>query len=115
MRSMSGNETHVEHAVGFVDHQNLDAGQQELAALGEIEQAPGRRDDDIGAASDLGLLIAERHAADQQGDIQFVVEAVSGEGLLDLGGEFAGRLENERPRHAGPRAARARAAIASAG
>ena len=87
-----GNETHVEHAVGLVDHQNLDAGQQEPAALGEIKQAPGRRDDHIGAAGDLGLLIAKRHAPDQQGDIQLVVDAVSGEGLLDLGGKFAGRL-----------------------
>ena len=34
-----GNEAHVEHAVGFVDDEDLDAGQQQAAALGEIEQA----------------------------------------------------------------------------
>ena len=34
-----GNETHVEHPVGLVDHENLDAGQQDFAAIGEIEQA----------------------------------------------------------------------------
>ena len=61
-----GNEAHVEHAVGFVDHQDLDAGQQDLAALGEIEQAAGRRDQHVGAAGDLGFLVGEGDAADQQ-------------------------------------------------
>ena len=34
-----GNEAHVEHAVGFVDDEDLDAGQEQVAAFGEIEQA----------------------------------------------------------------------------
>ena len=44
MRSMSGNEAHVEHAVGFVDDENFNAGEQQLAAFGEIEQPARRRD-----------------------------------------------------------------------
>ena len=63
-----GDEAHVEHAVGFVDDQHLDAGQQQLAALEMIEQASGRGDDDIGAAVDLGGLVVEGDAADQQRD-----------------------------------------------
>ena len=100
-----GNEAHVEHAVGFVDDQDLDAGQQQLAAFGEIEQAARRRDEHVGAARDLGFLVAERDAADQQREIELVVDAVFGEGLLDLGGEFARRLEDQRARHARPGAA----------
>ena len=96
-----GNEAHVEHPVGFVDDQDLDAGQQEAAALGEVEQAAGRRDHDVRAAVDLDLLLAVGHAADQQRDAELVIDAVFGEGFLDLGGELARRLQNERPRHAG--------------
>ena len=33
-----GNEAHVEHAVGFVDDQQFDAGEQQPAALGMVEQ-----------------------------------------------------------------------------
>ena len=36
-----GNEAHVEHAVGFVDDQELDAGEKEPPALVMIEQAWG--------------------------------------------------------------------------
>ena len=100
-----GNEAHVEHAVGFVDHQDLDSGEQQPAALGEVEQAAGRRDQHVGAARDLGFLIAERNAADQQRHVEFMVDAVSVERLFDLGGEFAGGLEDQGPRHPRPRAA----------
>ena len=61
-----GDEAHVEHAVGFVDDEDLDRVQEQSAALGEVEQAAGGGDDDVGAARDLGLLIAERDAADQE-------------------------------------------------
>ena len=80
-------------------------GQQEAAALGEIEQTPGRRDDDVRPAGDLGFLIAERHAANQKREIELVVDPVFAESLLDLGGELARRLQNERARHAGAGAA----------
>ena len=95
-----GDEAHVEHAVGFVDHQQLDAGEQQASALGMIEQAAGRRDQHVDAAHQLGVLIAERHAADDQRDVELVVLAVFLELLDDLGGEFARRLQNERARHA---------------
>ena len=37
-----GDEAHVEHAVGFVDDEDLDAGQKQPPALEMIEQAAGR-------------------------------------------------------------------------
>src|SRR5271157_4174790 len=75
------------------------------AARGEIEQSAGRGDHHVGAAGDLGLLVAERDAADQERDAQLVIGAVFGEGLLDLGREFAGRLEDEGSGHSRPGAA----------
>ena len=99
------NEPHVEHAVGFVDDQNLDAGQQQFAAFGKVEKTAGRCNEHVGAARDLGLLVAEGDAADEQREIELVVDAVFGEGLLDLRGEFARRFEDEGARHAGAGAA----------
>ena len=95
-----GDEAHVEHAVGLVDDEDLDAGQQELAALEMIEQAAGRGDQHVDAAVELLVLVVEGDAADEQRDGQLVVAAVAVEVLLDLRGEFARRLEDERARHA---------------
>ena len=98
-------EAHVEHAIGFVDDEDLDRVQEQAAPFGEIEQAAGSGDDHADAPRDLGLLIAERHAADQQRKVQLMVDAVFAERLFDLGGELARRLQNEGARHAGAGAA----------
>ena len=100
-----GNETHVEHAVGFVDDEDFDAGHQKLAALAMVEQAAGRADQHIGAALELAVLFVEGDAADQKGDVELVVLAVFFEVLGDLGCEFARRLKDQRARHARPGAA----------
>ena len=54
-----GDEAHVEHAVGLVDDEDLDAGQQDAAALELVEHAAGRRDQDVGAAVELLVLVVE--------------------------------------------------------
>ena len=100
-----GNEAHVEHAVGFVDHQQFDAGEQEPAAFGVVEQPAGGCDQDVDAARQLGVLVAERDAADQERDVEFLAGAVFIELFLDLGGEFAGRLQDQGAGHSGPGAA----------
>ena len=94
------NEAHVEHAVGLVDDEDFDAGQQQLAALEEVEHAARRGDQHVRSAHDFLFLIAERDAANQQGDVEFVVHAILDEAFLDLRREFAGGFENERARHA---------------
>src|SRR6185295_11107655 len=43
-------EPHVEHAIGLVEHEDFDLAQVYGALLDVIEQAPGRRDDEIGRA-----------------------------------------------------------------
>jgi hypothetical protein len=92
----------VEHSVGLVDHQQLDPGEQQLAALEMVEEPSGSRDQHVDATGDLEVLVGERDAADQERDVELVVRAVALEILLDLGGEFAGRLEDQRARHPGP-------------
>ena len=100
-----GNEAHVEHAVGFVDHQQFNAGEQQAAALGMVEQPAGGCDQHVDAARQFGVLVAERDAADQQRDVEFLADAVFVELFLDLGCQLAGRLDDQGARHAGTGAA----------
>ena len=100
-----GNEAHVEHAVGLVDDEEFDASEQQPSALEMVEQAARRRDQHVDAARELDVLVVERDAADQERDVELVVDAVFGEALLDLRGEFARRLDDQRARHAGAGAA----------
>jgi hypothetical protein len=95
-----GDEAHVEHAVGFVDHQDLDVVQQDAAALDVIEQAARGGDQHVGAALQDAFLVGEAHAADQQRHVELVVLAVDFEVFGHLGGQFARRLQDERSRHA---------------
>ena len=74
-------------------------------ALEMIEQAAGGRDQHVDAAHQLGVLVVERNAADQEGDVELMIDAVFDEALLDLGRELAGRFDDERARHAGARTA----------
>ena len=98
-------EAHVEHAVGLVDHQHVDAGEEKLAALEMVDQAARRGDDDVRAAVDLQGLRLEGDAADEEGDGEIMQLAQRLEGLAHLVGQFAGGLEDEGARHAGAGAA----------
>ena len=100
-----GDEAHVQHAVGFVDDEQFDAGEEEAAALGMVEQPAGGCDQHVDAARQLGVLVAERDAADQERDVEFLADAVFVEILFDLGCKFAGRFEDQGARHSCPGAA----------
>ena len=104
-------EAHVEHAVGLVDDEDLHAHQHDAAALEMIEQPPGRGDQDVDAAVELLDLVVHRHAADEQRQVELVVDAVFLEALRHLGGELACRRQDQRARHAGPSASRLQPAI----
>jgi len=98
-------EAHVEHAVGLVDHQDVDAAQQDAPALELVEHAAGSGDQHVGAAIEHLVLVFEADAADQQRHRQAMVLAVFFEILGNLRGELARRLEDQRTRHAGARPA----------
>jgi hypothetical protein len=94
-----GDEAHVQHAVGFIDHQHVAAVEHDLAALEQVHQPPGRRDQHINAALQRLHLIAHLHAADQQRHLEIMVLAIFLEILGDLRGQFARRLQNQAARH----------------
>ena len=100
-----GDEAHVEHAVGFVDHQQIAAVEHDLAAAEQVHQPARGRDQHVDALFERLDLVAHLNAADQQRHRELVIFAVFDEILGDLRGKLAGRLEDQRARH--PRAAAA--------
>ena len=100
-----GDEAHIQHAVGFIDDQQFDAGEEETAALGMVEQPAGSCDQNVDAARQFGILIAKRYAADQKRDVEFLAGAVFVETLLHLRRELARRLQDQGARHSGAGAA----------
>ena len=88
-------EAHVEHPVGLVEHEDLDAVERHGAAGHQVLEPAGRGDEDVGALAGLDLLLEADAAVDGR-DLE---AAGAGErlGLLDdLGGELARRGEHER-------------------
>ncbi len=49
-------EAHVEHAISFIENENLDTGQIDRTLLDVVEQAPRRSDQNIDAAAQVGDL-----------------------------------------------------------
>ena len=84
-------EAHVEHAVGFVQHQDLDLAQVDGLLLHVVEQAAGRGDDDVDAAAQRVDLRLHADAAVDDGGLQLQVLAVGADALLDLQRELARR------------------------
>ena len=100
-----GDEPHVEHPVGLVDHQQIAIVEHDLAATEQVHQPARGGDEDVDALLERFDLVAHLHAADQQRHRKAVVLAILHEILGDLGGELAGRLEDQAARHAGAGAA----------
>jgi hypothetical protein len=88
-------EAHVEHAVGLVEHEDLDAGEIDGLLTGEIEESAGRRDDDVGAALQRLDLRVHADAAEDRDRTQRKVRAVGAHALGDLGAELARRHHDE--------------------
>ena len=92
-------EAHVEHAIGFVEDQHLDVLEHGLAGLQVVEQAAGRRDQDVERAAQRLELRRIRHAADDGRDAQAGhVAAVHGRRLGDLHRQLARRRQDEDAR-----------------
>ncbi len=84
-----GPEAHVEHAVGFVEHDDLDLGEGEVAALDHVEQAARRGDDEVDAAAHRFHLRLVGHAAVDGYDVLAGVLAAGASDFVDLGAELA--------------------------
>ena len=93
-------EAHVEHAIRFVEHEELEPGELRVGEPEVIEQPAGRRDQDVDAAADGVLLRPHADTAEDRrgGDGRVHGEIV--QILEDLGRQLARGREHERPRRA---------------
>ncbi len=88
-------EAHVEHAVGFVEHEGLHAVEAQPVALHEIEQAAGRGDQHIDAVHERAHLLAHRHAADRQRCCDPQMPSIGPEAVEDLRRQFTRRAQHQ--------------------
>jgi hypothetical protein len=96
-----GQEAHVGHAVGFVDHDDVDVAQRARTALDEIGEAPGAGDDDVDALGE-GLEIAcDADTAVERGDAPAPDAQKRCQLAVDLRRQLAGRRQNQRARATG--------------
>jgi hypothetical protein len=65
-----------------------------------VEQAAGCGNQHVNAAQQFCVLIVERHAADDQCDVELVVLAVFLEVVGNLSSKLTRRFQDERTRHA---------------
>src|SRR6185312_13189631 len=88
-------EAHVQHAVRFIQHQDLDLGEVDGALLHVVEQTAWGRDHDVHAAAQLVDLGVDVHATEDHRAGEAQVLAVHRDALGHLGGKFAGRGEDQ--------------------
>ena len=89
------NKAHVQHPVGFVQHQNLHQAQVQHALLLQVEQAARRGDQNVNAAAQLADLRAHAHAAKDHGGLQVKVFAVGAHGLFHLSRQLTGGCQHQ--------------------
>ena len=91
-----GDEPHVEHAVGLVEHEHLDLAQVDALVLDVVEQPARGGDEDLDAGADDLELRLDVDAAVDDGRAQLGVPAVGLDRVLDLDRELARRGEDQR-------------------
>lgn len=97
-----GQEAHVEHVVGLVEHEGLDVAQVDEALPHQVQEATRARDHHLGVpAQGLGLGPLGDPAEEQRG-LQLRELREEPDLGLDLGGQLAGRRDDQG---AGPGAA----------
>ena len=93
-----GPKADVEHAIGFVEHDEFQVAERQRAAAHVIQHAAGRADDDLGAALQLFDLAADRLAAVQGDDMHLAAVRQLDRLFANLHGQLARRHQDQRLR-----------------
>jgi hypothetical protein len=88
-------ETHVEHAIRFVQHEDVHIGQPDGFLLQVVEQSPGGRDDDVDALPQGRDLRIDTDSAEDLGHPERQVAAVYTHALTYLGSQLPRRCQHE--------------------
>ncbi|VVO42277.1 hypothetical protein PS723_05985 [Pseudomonas fluorescens] len=91
-------EAHVEHPVGFVQHENFHVGQVDAALAGEVEQAARAGHQHVNAAGHGLNLWVHADATEDAGADELQVAGIDLEAFMDLGREFASRGQDQYAR-----------------
>ena len=89
-------EAHVEHTIGFVEHEDFDLPEIDALLLDVVEQSAGCRNQDLDAAADDSKLLLDVDAAEHDCRAQLRVLAVGAKRFLDLHRELARGGEDQR-------------------
>ena len=84
-----GKKAHVQHAIGFIQHQGLEVADIELAALHQVHHAAGRTHDDVRAVFQRCNLVTRRYAAIDGDDLDVVLRTRQ---TADFGSHLVGQL-----------------------
>jgi hypothetical protein len=90
-----GQEPHVEHVVGLVEHEHLDPVETQAAAIQQVEQATRTCDDHFGAAPERLDLTRDRNAAEHGGRGEGCIPGKALELGVDLRCQLACRGHHE--------------------
>jgi len=88
-------EAHIQHPVGFVQHQNFDAGQVHVSLADVIQQSAGRGDQQIHPAPQGIALGFQADAADQHRAADRGMAAVDAGAVGHLSGQLAGGRQHQ--------------------
>ncbi len=89
-------EAHVQHAVGFVQHQDGQGVERQIPALQVVQDAPRRAHHDVRAMLQRGALAAQRHAAAQRDQLDVVLGPRQ---AADLGAHLVRQLARGAQHH----------------
>ncbi len=90
-------EAHVQHAVGFVEHEQLKLAQADEPLAHQVQQTSRGGHENVGLASQGLFLLALADAAEDDGTGQRQMTAIGVETVTDLGSQLSGGGENQRP------------------
>ncbi|MNQ53030.1 hypothetical protein D3C85_670610 [compost metagenome] len=91
-------ETHVEHAVGFVEDEDFHVAEVDGLLVGQVEQTAGAGDQHVDALGERLDLRVHADATEDAGAFQRYIAGVQLEAVVHLGGQLAGRSQYQHAR-----------------
>jgi hypothetical protein len=88
-------EAHIQHPVGFIEHEKLDFAETQGVAGHQIEQTPGSGNEHLDAVLQRAHLRAHRDATDRQRGTDLDMPPVSPKAVKYLAGQFSRRAEHQ--------------------
>ena len=88
-------ESHVQHAVHFVEHKQVHVVQMERSLPQEIQQPTRRCDHDVNPTLELLFLFTVADATEYDGGLKIGETSVVAKSRFDLGGQFTSRFEHK--------------------